>query len=254
MGDNGVAAPEQRAGSGRDLLFDKEGKAVACCYLANPLPVSVTVHYQCEITGYYRETAGRDAQRITLPAHSRIRREVKFTVTPDNPAYTIEARIKATRAPDLGWPEADTVSFFPGVRQSVPWPECFQYRDLRRLVFDRVQSGDRQFVMLRDQWEAALTTDREPPVPAKEKLSYIPKSLPVSFDLSSVTPRPHSVYLRRTFDLPADLDKTAYRLCVCDPIDEATAYVNGRKVGVSRAATRCSLPTSPRASGPARTS
>ena len=241
--DNGNSCPEQRAASAKELMIGADGKAIAFCYLANPLPVSVTVDYQCEVKGYYRYLSGRDKGQLTLNPHSRIKREVKFSLDAAaiNSAYSIETRIKAVEAPDLGWPEADTVSFFPGLRQSVPWPDAMQYRDLKRVVFDEVPgtSQSHGFISLSDGWEAALTADLDPPVPAKENLKYAPRNLPVWFDLTTIEPRPHSVYLHKVLELPASAKNRAYRLCVCDPTDEATLYVNGKKVGAVKGG--CSL-------------
>jgi len=48
-----------------DLPRTPDGKAVAKCYLANPLPVPVEMDYVCVVKGYYLQEAGRDAARLT---------------------------------------------------------------------------------------------------------------------------------------------------------------------------------------------
>jgi hypothetical protein len=232
FGPAGVPAPEQRAESAKDLI-GKDGVATSYCYLANPLPVSVTVDYGCVVKNYYRYVLGREKDRLTLPPHSRIKRSVGFHSSPDERSVSIEVSLKAVNVPDLGWPATDMVSFFPGVRQLVPWTESFGYRDVKRLVFDHVPSSRawHGFVSLAGGWEVALTTNLKPAVPAKEKLAYKPCTIPVFLNLEGIEPRPHAAYMKKTFELPEDCVGQAHRLFVCDVTDEATAYLNGKKVG-----------------------
>ena len=224
--------PRQVADSTQDLLMDKDGNAVAYCYLANPLPVPISVDYECLVRGHYLEIAGRDSGRLTLAPHSRSIREVKFVLTPDNPSYSIDAKISAVNPPDLGWPEAETVSFFPGLRQSIPWPDPFSFRSAIRLDLEKSMNDTHQRISLDGRkWEVALTTDLNPPMPFSDKLEFKPQPVPVHLLLSKIVPRPHGAYFRRSFELPPDATQRAYKLCISSVVDEATAYVNGQKVG-----------------------
>ena len=52
--------------------------------LSNPLPVPVTVDFDCTIKGYWGQVAGEDAQKITLQPHERL--------TPQNPLHAHRRR------------------------------------------------------------------------------------------------------------------------------------------------------------------
>ena len=228
---SGHGSYQQFAASPKDLLV-KEGKAIAQCLLGNPLPVEITVDYECVIKGYYGQVAGQDKQRLTLPAHTRLTREVQFDLTADDKSYGALATVKAVSTPDLGWPEADTVEYFPGYRQSVPWPDAFNYKDTRRLFFTEWAVDTRAFRSLDGAWDVAMTTDLNPPVPAPANLEFKPCMVPSGhISVVTTTPRQHGAYFRRTLELPADAASRTHRLVLSDAIDEATAYVNGKKVG-----------------------
>lgn len=225
---------EQSAASPDDLLRNPEGNPVVRCRLLNPLPVEVTINYEAVIKGYYRQVAGRDSAKITLPPHSAITRQVPFALNADDPSYSIEVTGEAINPPNLGWPEVDTVSFFPGVRQSVPWLDPFSFRERRRMYFATSPPGERQRICLNGDWELALTTELEPQMPPPANLKFEPRTIPFPYwalPLDSITPRPHGAYLRRTFELPAETTSRSYRLVISDVVDEATAYINGVKVG-----------------------
>lgn len=225
---------EQALESPDDLMRGPDGRAVAHCRLANPLSVPVTVDYECIVKGYYRQVAGQDKARLTLPPHARLLREVAFEVAPDDPGYSIEARLQAVNPPTLSWPEADTVSFFPGLRQSVPWPDPFKYRDPRRVYFTGALPGERQTYRLDGQWQLAFTSDLNPPPTPPADAKFEPRQVPFRYwecRIDNRTPRPHGAYVRRTFTLPAEAGQRTYRLVISDVVDEASAFVNGQRVG-----------------------
>ena len=95
--------------------------------------------FHCAVKGYFLQTLGQDTDRVTLQPHERITRRVAFDVTPDDTSYSIKATIHAVNPPDLqrtlGWPRADEIAFFPGLRQQIPWPNVFNYWVGQRLVF-----------------------------------------------------------------------------------------------------------------------
>ncbi len=146
---------EQNIDSVANLKHNASGKPVATCQILNPLPVELTVDYVCTVRGYYRKVLGQDRQQITVPAQTCVTREIPFDPTDDDPAYSVEATVKAVKSGQseirnpksqvelLGWPEADTVEFFPFLRQTVPWVNPFEYRNLRRLVLTSPIAGPR---------------------------------------------------------------------------------------------------------------
>jgi hypothetical protein len=227
-------AQEQKAESPDSLLRGTAGHALAQCVIANPLSVPVTVDYICVIKGYYGQEAGRDAQRLTVAPHTRVVREVPFAVTPDDPGYFAEATVKAVDAPQLGWPEGDMAAYFPGYRQSVRWPDPFHYRDTRRLFFAGPVKDLHRTILLNGQWNLAYTTSLNPPMPQPADLPVKPMRVPKPYhtdSLDNITPRPHGGYFSRSFTLPEDAAAGTIRLVVSEVKCEATAYVNGQKVG-----------------------
>jgi beta-galactosidase len=227
---------EQKAESPESLARTPDaGRALAQCVIANPLSVPVTVDYVCVIKGYYGQEAGRDAQRLTLAAHTRVVRQVPFAVTPDDPSYSADATVKAVDAPALGWPEGDMVSYFAGYRQSVRWPDPFSYRDMRRVFFAGPVEDLHRTLLLNGQWSLAYTTSLNPPMPPPADLQVKPVTVPKPYHtdtLDKITPRPHGGYFSRTFTLPAGIATAGtVRLVVSEVKAEATAYVNGQRVG-----------------------
>ena len=228
---------EQETGSPRDFLHAPDGRAIARCRVANPLSKAVTVDYECVIKGYYGQVAGRDAQQLTLQPHAAMVRDVPFETTPDDPAYSAEATIKCKKGPDLGWPATDTVDFFPGYRQSVPWQDPFSFREMRRVKFTRPVRDVRYATSLNGKWEWAFTPELELPMPIPAGLKFesgnIPSNTWSGKQYKDASP-PHGAYVRRTFELPQDRPTGTIRLVVKEVVSAATAYVNGQKVGQVR--------------------
>ena len=229
---------EQYAGAVADLKHNSDGKPVAIYRIMNPLPVDLTVDYEAIVRGYYQKVVGRDAGKLTVPAHTCLTREAPFEPTADDPGYTVIATVKAVNPPDLsaagaglGWPEADTVEFFPFLRQSAPWVGSFEHRSMRRLDLQKPLDAPRQRHLLDGQWEHALTTSLVPPMPVPDDMKFKPIFVPGSVALAEITPRPHGGYFRRTVELPADTAGKTYRMIVSRVTDEATLYVNGVKAG-----------------------
>lgn len=219
-----------------DLRKAADGRALAQCRIANPLPVPLTVEYRAEIKAYFRELVGEDRATLALQPHERITREIPFTLIPDSRRYTIEAHARAINPPSvqsLRWPAADTISFFPGVRQSLPWPDPFTAKDERSLQFAGALPGERRTFSLNGTWQSAFTTSLSPAVPPPAGLEWQPRQVPMPYwacRVDNITPRPHGIYLRRTFTAQ-EKEQQTYRLVVDSVIDEATVYVNGQKVG-----------------------
>jgi hypothetical protein len=224
----------------RDTTLAGVSPAVAQVRVSNPLPAPVTLEYECLVKGYYGQVAGRDAERIVLPPHTSVVRRVKFQTTPDDPSYTMITRLKAIKPPDLGWPESQMLPLFPlyatgkepGLRQYVPWDDPFGFVDVRRLFFLKPLKDIRQTISLNGEWQKAHTPDLQPPMPAPKDLTWEACRVPLSVNgLNSLKPRPHGMYVRRVVELPQEATDKTYRLIVKKVVDEATAYVNGVKVG-----------------------
>ena len=223
---------QQLTKSPDDFLRDSNGKAVALCRIANPLPVPLTVDYQCVIRSHYLKVVGQDSGKITLQPHERITRKVAFDILADEPAYSMHAALHADNPPNLGWPESDTVELFPGLRQSIAWPDAFNHSYHRRVYFLDPAKSAHQTCLLSGQWAMGYTTDLNPPMPVPADIKFAPQGVPLGYlDTAKMTPRPHGAYLRRTFEAPADMASGSCRLVINDVSSEATAYVNGKKVG-----------------------
>jgi hypothetical protein len=229
-----------------NLKHKAAGKPVATWQILNPLPVDLTVDYVCTVRGYYRKILGQDKEQLTIPAQSCITREIPFDPTDDDPAYSVDSTVKAVKSGQteirnaqtamqlLGWPEADTVEFFPFLRQTVPWVNPFEYRSLRRVVLTSPTAGPRPRYMLDGQWQMGFTTSLQPAMPVPADIKFKPIGVPFhSFqcEIHDTNPRVHGAYLRRMIELPADAVGKTWRLTVAKVVDEATAYVNGVKVG-----------------------
>jgi hypothetical protein len=230
--DSGGWGQQQLTKSPDDFPRDSGGNPYGLCRLANPLPVPVTVDYQCVVRSHYLKVAGQDSGKITLQPHERITRKVAFDVLADEPAYSMHATIRAVNPPDLGWPEADTIEFFPGLRQSIPWPDAFNHAYHRRVYFLDPAKSTHQVWLLSGRWDMGYTTDLNPPMPVPADIKFVPQGVPLGYLVTSaMTPRPHGVYLRRTFEAPAEMASGSCRLVINDVSSEATAYVNGKRVG-----------------------
>ena len=231
-------AAEQWMESAADFPRDKEGRAIAHCSLANPLPVEVEVEYQCVVLGHYREEAGRDTARLKLAPHAYITRDVPFKTTADNPAYSIYATIKAVHPPALqgpvmDWPEFDALPFFPGLRHLMPWTNPYEYSDHRRLIFKQPVKEVRSRMSLGGDWEFAFSRELEPPMPPPAGLKFEHWQVPPLWGNFPVErePKAHAIYLRRKFTLPYDPAGRTVRVVVDSVSSEGTIYVNGTKVG-----------------------
>jgi hypothetical protein len=286
----------ERQAWNRAAALDSNGLARVDFVFANPLPVAVTIRHECVVRSYYFEEAARDDGQLTIPAHGRVVRPVRFAWAEDAPSYSAFATLRGEqvsgygtshekrssifvasfvgsfvdeardKAPDkasqteirgagkkitadtlvevLGWPEHEVYSYFEGHRHALPWPDPFAYRLLRRVTLKTARDPYRDRLMLdapghEKVWERALTTALEPPMPPPADLKFEPFSVPFGWGwnrIADIKPRPHGAYARRTVVLPADLKGRSYRLTLSEATDEATVYVNGRKVGNLRGA------------------
>jgi hypothetical protein len=237
-GSHGRAASAKGAPGIASKNRDKEGRAIAHCSLANPLPVPVEVEYTCVVTGFYREEAGRDTARLTLAPHAYITRDVAFKTTADNPAYSIHSTIKAVNPPALqgpvmDWPEFDALPFFPGLRHLMPWTNPYEYSDHRRLMFKQPVKETRSRMSLGGDWEFAFSRELEPPMPPPAGLKFEHWQVPPLWGNFPVDrePKAHALYLKRKLTLPYDPAGRTVRVVVDSVSSEGTIYVNGTKVG-----------------------
>lgn len=230
--------PEQVTDSPAEFMRGADRKALAYCLLANPLPVPVTVQFECVIKGYYGQVAGRQAQSVTLQPHQRLTQKIPFELTEDDPAYSIKATVKGAGADimkQLGWPEADTLALFPGYRQSVPWHDPTTSRHAKRITFKQPLKTERCALSLNGIWQRAffheLVPAQVPPADATWKDTGVPMG---QIALAQAPRRQFGAYVRRTFELADDGTPRSYRLVIREGGAEITAYVNGIKVGVLR--------------------
>ena len=213
-----------------DFLRGPDGKAIAKCVLANPLPVPVEVDYTAVVKGYYLQEAGRDAARLTLAPHSRTERNIPFETTSDDPSYSISIQVNAVHPPAMDWPAFDEYAFFPGYRQLLPWPDAFDCCDHRHVIFKQALKCPRQCLALFGQWEVALTGDLKPPMPPPPGLTFKPWSIPSAL-CDNCDPVNNSAYVRRKFILPEGPAGRLARLVVSSVDSEATLYLNGQRIG-----------------------
>jgi hypothetical protein len=213
----------------------------------NPLPVALTVSCETTIRAYGREVVGTDRATLTLEPHQAITRPIAFTVIPDSPRYTIDASARVVDPSllrdgfagqavlaKLGWPAAEPLTLLPGLRQHLPWADPFAAIDQRALRFTGALPGERRKVSLGDSWKSAFTTALKPPMPPPPGLEWTDRRVPLpeyAIRLDGIKPRPHGLYLRRTFTVPAGQAQKTWRVTVESVVDEATVYVNGRSAG-----------------------
>lgn len=223
------------------LMTADDKRAVAQCLINNPLPLTVKAQFDCTIKSYFRKTVGELHETLTLQPHQQLRREIPFEVIADSRRYTIDAHISAIDPPSpqaaLGWPATDTITFFPGVRQNLPWPDPFTARDMRGIHFTQPLPSPRTQVVLEGPWQSAWATDLHPSFPPPANAKWEPLNLPIpweSITIPDVTPRPHGLYLRRKFNVPAADVQRMHQLIVAKVVDEATVYVNGKRLGEVR--------------------
>ncbi|MCY3018172.1 MAG: hypothetical protein NTW87_03955 [Planctomycetota bacterium] len=214
------------------LQTNAEGKALAHYKISNPLPMPLTVKCRAEVKAYFRELAGSEDATIELKPHERATREVPFTIVPDSRRYSMEVKVSAVHPPSLGWPQADTIEFFKGVRQSVPWPDTFSNYFWRAVSFGQPLPGVRQSISLNGRWESAFTAlPTALPFPAPADLTWQPRQVPFEINGGDQKPPAHGLYVRRKFTLPQGDGARTWRLLIKEVLDEATVYVNGTKVG-----------------------
>lgn len=249
IGSNGHPLPaggsahweqEQVCETAADFARDENGKAYAICRLANPLPVPVTVTYECVIKGHWGQIAGSEKMDITLQPHERITRKIFFEITEDDHAYSIKATIKPTDSSQnlieqLGWPAMDTISFFPGYRQSVPWHHPATCKHALRITFKQPLKLERRTLSLNGAWERAffhqLVPADLPPADAEWKTVGVPMA---QIELVHSPNRQFGAYFRRTFKLESDNTPRTYQLVINNVAAQATAFINGKSVGVLR--------------------
>ena len=183
---------QQKTKSADDFPRDSSGKALAVCQVSNPLSVPLTIDYQCTIRSHYLKVVGQDTEKLTLQPHERVTRKIPFETIADEPAYSMHATLKTVNPPDLGWPEADTISYFPGSRQSVPWPNPFNNSYHRRLYFTNPVQGDHKTCILDGEWEFAYTPDTNPPFPVPADMKFEKLNVPfntANLKIDKLTPR-----------------------------------------------------------------
>ncbi|MBT3374496.1 MAG: hypothetical protein HN742_36030 [Lentisphaerae bacterium] len=231
---NGITAPAESL----QALMHRDGKPVAECRIANPLPVALEVQYEAVIRDHYQRVAGTDRARLTLAPHEAVVREIPFEAFADAPAYSMTATANAVNAEEartaLGWPEGETVAFFPGYRQTITWLDPFRAKLHCRVDFSQPVDDIRQIYRLNGRWEMALTPSLQPPMPIPADLAFKPRVVPIPWHqirLNETTPRMHGAYVRRTFTAPRELVGRSCRLVVEKVTDEGTAYLNGVRIG-----------------------
>lgn len=268
-------AVEQRAGSIASMV-GTAGVARVVFTLANPLPIALTVAFEGTVTSYYREELVRLVESVTLAPHTVVRREATFPWRADEPAQTAEAIVRAVQGKrdsvfsvrysvgskigdpteycqlntensplaTLRWPAQEVLSYFPGQRHVLPWPDPYRFRVVRRVTLEKAADGFRDRLVLdapghSGVWQHAYTPLLQPPMPPPADLVFKPISVPNAWHVTAsaaMEPQPHGVYMRRTFAMPDALGDRSYRLVIDGATDEATAYVNGIQVGNIRGA------------------
>ncbi len=249
----------ERQARNRAAVVDSNGLATVDFVFANPLPVAVTIRHECVVRSYFCEEAARDERPLELPAHGRVVRTLTYPWAEGEPAYIAFATLKGEKVSGfrvrgtgkkpitadtlvevLGWPEHEVYAYFPGHRHALPWPDPFSDRVVRRATLQKASDEYRDRLVLDEMgqhvkaWQRAFTPLLEPPMPPPADLKFDPVDVPFPWGwptLDSMKPRPHAAYAQRRFVMPGDAGTRSCRLYVDEVTDEATAYVNGRKVG-----------------------
>ena len=226
-------------------IKDDAGKVNFSAYIANPLPIPVTVRYQCVIKSFYGDTVAKDVKTLTVQPHDQIERKIAFDWKEGELTHFADITLLKNDPPDLsasredgglGWPKYEKLTFFPGQRQILPWPDPFNCRVVRRITIAEPFGGARQaYVLDGNDWEFGYTPELEPPMPVPADIKFEQRArVPKGWHwppLDSFTPRPHGVYYRKSIDLPDDIAGRSFKLVVDSVNCEATAYVNNRKCG-----------------------
>ena len=179
----------ERRAPDRAALLGADGKAGVDFVLANPLPIPVKLAYDCTVRSYFYEVAAREQGECVLEPHSRVVKTLKYEWKEAEPAYLAFASLRGINPPPcsaprteggLGWPEHEVYHYFPGQRHALPWPDPYAFRTLRRLTLTRTDLGTHEVISLDQthEWERALTTDLEPPMPPPEGLAFKKVRLP----------------------------------------------------------------------------
>ena len=161
--DNECDSPES-------LRKSPDGRAIAYYWVANPLPVPLTVKCKAEIRAYFREVVGSEEITLTLKPHERIWHDVLFTMLPDSKRYSMNVSVEAVDPPALDWPKADTIELLKGVRQSVPWHDPFRNEFRRCMSFRPPVEGVRQDVSLNGKWQSVHSDSNGAAFPAAGRL------------------------------------------------------------------------------------
>ncbi len=225
-------------------LKDESGKVKFSAYISNPLPLPVTVRYQCVIKSFYGDTVAKDKETLTVQPHDQIERKIAFDWKEGELTYFADITLLENDPPDLsesredgglGWPKYEKLTFFPGQRQILPWPDPFNTRVVRRITISTPSGGARQaYVLDGNDWEFGYTPELEPPMPVPADIQFQKAAVPKGWwhpSLDSITPRPHGVYYRKSMDLPKDIAGRSFKLFISNVYSEATAYVNNQKCG-----------------------
>ena len=226
------------------MLKDENGKVNFSAYIANPLPIPITVDYKCLIKSFYGDTVVSDKETLTIQPHDKIERKLQFDWQEGVLTYFAYMTLLENDPPDLskprnkgglGWPEYEKLQFFPGHRQILPWPDPFNNRVVRRITISEPYGGKRRAYWLDgNDWEIAYTPELQPPMPPPSDLKFDKASVPRGWTwprYDDIKPRPHGAYFRKTINLPDDISGRSYKFFLENAYDEATAYVNGIKVG-----------------------
>ena len=238
---DGGTSHERRAPD-RAAVLDADGNAKVDFVFSNPLPIPVKIKYDCEVRSYYYAIAAKEAGEMTIAPHGRVVKALKYKWNEGEPAYLAFANLRAVNPPSisesrdkggLSWPEHEVYSYFKGQRHALPWPDPYAFRQLRRLTLAKTDLGRHEVLSLdgAPTWQRALTTDLEPPISPPANLEFKKVNVPYHEDITKTDPRSHGAYLRCSFTLPDNLAGRSYRLVLNRVQDEATAYVNGQKVG-----------------------
>ena len=231
-------SPEQKTDLPASFEKGADGRPVVTVRISNPLPFPLQIDYSCEILSYYRRQVGVEKEVLTLQAHESVTRKVPFRLIPDETAYSAFVKLQAVDPPKTDWPEGDEISYFPGLRHSVAWPNPWRHWFLRRITFTQPIESQRQTLSLNGVWEKAFIKGIEAVYPIPAGLTFKTMTVPGGFHGGPPkdSKDQHGMYLRKMFTLPPEAAGRTYKIVVPYVVDEATVWVNGQKVGNRRGA------------------